>query len=233
MKNILVIGANGTVGRGVCSALLAAGHSVIASGRSEQKLAVLKDALLPCGQIETLAGSVASDAQANELCREAMCLAGTLDAVVTSINTPIHTKPLSQFDSNEFAEQLRDNLVVHFTAARTFIPTIANGGTYLAIGGGMADVVVPGYGVMSTVQGGLRNMLRMFAREGRGGPVNIRELLVCSMITPLPDGDKDHPDWLTGLECGRHVLAVIEEPTRFPGPILALGSRQQIGQPEP
>lgn len=233
MKNILVIGANGNVGRGVCSALLSAGHRVIASGRSRQKLAALKDALLSCGQIETLVGSVASDAKANELCRKAMRLAGTLDAVVTSINMPIHTKPLSQFDSNEFAEQLRGNLVVHFTAARTFIPSIADGGTYLAIGGGMADVVIPGYGIASTVQGGLRNMMRMIARESRGGPVNIRELLLCSMITPLPDGDKDHPDWLTGLECGRHARAVIEEPARFPGPILALRSRQQVGQPEP
>lgn len=232
MKNILVIGASGNVGQGVCLALLAAGHRVIASSRSAQKLAALKNMLAACGRIEMLTGSVASDAEANELCRGAIRLAGTLDAVVTSINTPIDIKPLLQFGTDEFAEQLRGNLVVHFTAARTFIPAIANGGTYLAIGGGMADIVVPTYGIASTVQGGLRNMLRMIAREGRGGPVNIRELLLCSFITPLPDGDKEHPDWLTGGECGRHALAVIEEPARFPGPILALRSKHQVGQPE-
>ena len=45
------------------------------------------------------------------------------------------------------------------------------------------------------------------------------------------EGEANARDVRSG-EVGAHVRAVIEQPDVFPGPILVLKSRKQIGQPE-
>lgn len=62
MKSALIIGASGDVGFGITGALLDAGHRVIASSRSPDHAAHLKFKIGACGKLETLTGSVATDA---------------------------------------------------------------------------------------------------------------------------------------------------------------------------
>ena len=233
MKNILVIGATGDVGQGICVALLDAGCRVIGSSRSAQNLDALKKRISSHGSMDILPGSVATEAEATALCDAAKTLAGTLDGVVTSVNSRVGKLPLIQRKPDEIAAHLQGNLIPHFIAARTFIPAIVDGGMYLAIGGGMADMIVPGNGLSTITQGAQRNMLRMIAREARGGPVKIRELLLYSHITGESNRIGADPAWFTDEECGRHVVAVLNQPDLFPGPVLALKSREQVGKPEP
>ena len=40
------------------------------------------------------------------------------------------------------------------------------------------------------------------------------------------------PAWLTDVEVGRHVCAVLADPAAFPDPVTALKSRDQVGRPE-
>ena len=233
MKNVLVIGATGDVGQGICAELITSGYRVIGTSRSAHNLEALKERLLARGSMDTLPSSVATESEAKVLCDAAKNLAGTLDCVINSLSHRMSRKPLLQHEPEDIASHLQGNLIPHFIAAKTFIPAIADGGMYLAIGGGMAELIIPGNGLPTITQGGQRNMLRMIAREARGGPVMIRELLLYSHITGESNRDKADPVWFTDEECGRHVVAVLRRPDLFPGPILALKSREQVGKPEP
>lgn len=234
MKNVLVIGATGDVGQGVCGELMQAGWRVIAAGRSAPKLEALKSRLAAQGNLEYVTGDVSTESGAAAMRDAALKLAGTLDAVVTTVN-PEKTAPapIMERTADELTELLRANIVAHFIAAKTFIPVIAKGGMYLSIGGGMADFIVPGMGVTNICQAGQRNLFRILAREARGGPVHIRELLLVSMIAGESNRSKAEPTWLTDQDCGRHVAAVLAQPEVFAGPILAVRSREQVGKPEP
>ncbi len=233
MKNVLVIGATGDVGQGICAALLDSGYRVIGAGRSLEKLDALKKRLLSHGSMAILPGSVSTEADAKLLCNAAKQMIETLDCVITSVNLKLGRMPLLQRNPEDLSTHLQGNLIPHFIAAKTFIPSITDGGTYLAIGGGMADMIVPGNGLATIAQAGQRNMLRMIAREARGGPVQIRELLLYSPITGESNRVGADPAWFTDDECGRHVVAVLSQPDLYPGPILALKSKDQVGKPEP
>mgnify|MGYP006294562735 CR=1 FL=1 len=232
-KNILVIGATGDVGQGICQVLMGAGHRVLGVSRTLKNLEAARDRLAAHGKLECLAGSVATEAEARALCDQARARLGRLDAVVTTVNTKNDKRPIRERTAEDIIAHLQGNLIPHFVAAKVFIPAIEAGGMYLSIGGGMAEVIIPGNGLATTAQGAQRNMLRMFAREDRGGPVLIRELLLYSHITGESNRAGADPAWFTDEECGRHVLAVLSEPDKFPATVLALKSREQVGLPEP
>ena len=56
--------------------------------------------------------------------------------------------------------------------------------------------------------------------------------MVVSMVNGESKRDRAEPDWLTDVEVGRHVCAILDAPGAFPGPILQLKSRDQVGRPE-
>ena len=233
MKNVLVIGATGDVGQGICRALLGAGHRVVGASRNLVNLEALKKRLAHHGSLDLVPGSVASVSEARDLLDKVKRLVGKLDCVITTVNQKTGKKPLIERDPEDLKKHLEANLIPHFIAAQIFIDAIEAGGMYLSIGGGMADFIVPGNGLGAVAQAAQRNMFRMISREARGGPVLIRELLLYSHITGESNRVGADPAWFTDIECGRHVLAIMSDPDKFPGPILGLKAKEQVGQPEP
>lgn len=233
MTNVVVIGATGDVGQGICSVLMSHGYSVTGVSRSLHNLEAVKKRLAPVGTLQVLEGSVGTEEDAQALCERLRQSVGKLHCVVTTVNVKKGKLPLIQRTADEIVTHLRENLVPQFIAAKVFIPVMEAGGVYLSIGGGMADFIVPGNGLATMVQAAQRNMIRMISREARGGPVMIRELLLYSHITGESNRQGADPAWFTDEECGRHVHAIISQPDLFPGPILALKSKDQAGKPEP
>jgi len=74
-------------------------------------------------------------------------------------------------------------------------------------------------------------MYRGFARERQCG-AGLRELMIISMVNGVSKREQARPEWVTDEDVGRHVCAVIATPDQFPGPILQLRSREQVGQPD-
>jgi NAD(P)-dependent dehydrogenase (short-subunit alcohol dehydrogenase family) len=232
MKNVLVIGATGDVGQGICQVLMSAGHRVVGVSRNRSNLDSVRKRLESVGALECIEGSVESVGAAKMLCDRALAHMGHFDCVVTTVNSKMGKMPLIERQPEELVKNLQGNLVPHFVAAKVFIPAVKEGGIYLSIGGGMADFIVPGNGLSAVSQAAQRNMIRMIAREARGGPVLIKELLLYSHITGESNRVGADPAWFTDEECGRHVLAVITDPDTFSGTVLALKSREQVGLPE-
>ncbi len=231
MKNIVVIGATGDVGRGIVAALLSAGQQVAGVARNAQRLAALAAKLGASPRFHGIAGSLASDASAATTLRTVQSKLARLDAVVVTVNTPRQPAPLTSYASEQFAALIGGDLVTHFTAARCFVPALAAGGIYVGIGGGSCDFVLHDGVPQSVAQAGLRMLYRGLAHEYRDQEVHIRELIIASVVNGVSTRAFADPSWVTEQEIGAQVTAIIERPTAFPGPILRIARRDASGQP--
>jgi NAD(P)-dependent dehydrogenase (short-subunit alcohol dehydrogenase family) len=228
-RGVLLVGATGTVGRGIARSMAAAGWRVTAVGRDAERLAQVAQ-IAP--DIATVAGSVASDADAATLAGVLRDSGAPFDAIVTAVNLPLAPVALLDCPADQLLDVLQGNLVSHLCAARALLPLLAAGGRYVGIGGGMADFTFPGLGPVSICQAAQRNMFRFLAMEGEERGASVVELMLYSNIVDPVDEDAASPRDIRADEVGEHVRAVIERPEEFAGPILALKSRKQVGQPQ-
>jgi len=228
-RNVLVIGASGDVGQGIVRVALRDGWGVVAAARTMDRLAGRlaepRPGLAFCtGDLSTQEGAIA-------LWEGAMAAAGSIDAVVVSVNAPVRTAPLAQWSAEDIAALFAANLLTHFVATRVMLPRLPASGLFIGIGGGTADFLLPGMAPLSIVQAGLRMFYRGAARE-IAGPAQVRELIINSMVNGPDKRAVARPEWLTDDDVGAHVCAILADPSVFPGPILQLHSRDQVGKPE-
>jgi NAD(P)-dependent dehydrogenase (short-subunit alcohol dehydrogenase family) len=228
-RTLLVIGAAGDVGQGIAAASLASGHRVIAAGRNEEKLARLA-ARHADEDLAIVVGDIGSEAGATALWKKAAASVRRIDAVAVSVGSVGNVQALMDWSAPALLESISSNLLVHFIAAKTFIPRLPEDGIFIGIGGGTADFIIPKMIHMSMSQAALRMMYRGLAREYRGG-AKIHELMIVSMVNGESTRNIAKPEWVTDLEVGRHICAILDDPERFPEPILQLKSRAQVGSP--
>ena len=227
-KRLLVIGAAGDVGQGVVAAVLDAGHAVAAAGRSSGKLDAIA-ARHPGAAISVVAGDVSTVDGAAKLFADASAALGGVDAVVVSVNAPAAPAPILGMDDAGLADVFAANVLTHFNAAKAILPRLAPNAIFIGIGGGMADFAPPQMAHVSMTQAALRMVYRGLSRETKKtGPI-VKELMVVSMVNGESKRDIAEADWLTDLEIGRHVCAVLSDPSSFPDAILKLTSREQVG----
>jgi NAD(P)-dependent dehydrogenase (short-subunit alcohol dehydrogenase family) len=179
-----------------------------------------------------VAGDVSSLQGAEDLWQAAQEPFSGLDAVVISVNAPNVARQLIDWSSQELADLFASNLLVHHNVIKAMSPKLAPDGVLVGIGGGTADFILPQMAHLSIMQAAQRMMYRGFAKERPGGP-RICELMLISMIAGSRKRDVAEDHWITDVEVGEHVCAIIGDPAAFPGPILRLESREQIGRPEP
>jgi NAD(P)-dependent dehydrogenase (short-subunit alcohol dehydrogenase family) len=228
-RTAVILGATGTVGRGIVRRLHASGWNVIAVARDEGKLASLASEV---GGLTVISGSVDGDELAAASAASVSQVTSRIDAVVTAINIPPTTIRLLDSPTETLVDTFRGNVVTHLCAARAFLPLLSPGGRYVGIGGGMADFTFSGLGPVSMCQAAQRNLFRFLALETEGRDVSVVELMLFSNIVDPADDASASPREIRADEVGEHVRAVIEQPSVFPGPILVLKSRKQVGQAE-
>ncbi len=229
-ERLLVIGAAGDVGQGIVSAALTSGRRVVAAGRDRNKLARI--AALHAGKpLEYVVGDIATEAGAAALWQESATRFGEVDAVVVSVNAPTRPQPLMESSAASLAQMLASNLLPHFIAAKAFIPRLAQTGLLIGIGGGTADFIIPGLSHISVCQAAERMLYRGLWRERQAG-AEVRELMISSMVNGVSNRDRAKPQWLTDIEVGRHVCAILDAPGQFPDPVIQLRSREDVGRPQ-
>ncbi len=231
MERTAVVGASGDVGRGIVAQLLGMGRPVVAVGRSSEALAQLVREFGAGSALTVCEGDV-SDAISAKSLAETLSKDGGIRDVVVSVNGPSRAKPLAEMDGKFLIDVFTQNVLPHFEAAKAFIPTMRPGTTYLSIGGGMADFIVHGMAAVSMAQAAQRNLFRSLQIEPLKPDVRVLELMLCSMIAGKRTVGIAKPGWITADEVGSHVCAVLADATAYPGPILKLRSRAQVGSPE-
>lgn len=231
MKTVLVVGASGDVGRGVCAVMAEAGWQVIASARNGAKL---EEAVSETGSghIVVVSGDLSSAEGAAQLWRDAQAMVGRVDAVVVATSAPLTQCALLDMEPAQLLATMQTNVMTHFHAARSFIPQLAPDGVFIGIGGGTADFLMPKGAHISMAQAALRMMYRGLAKEtAKVGPA-VRELMIVSMVNGASRRAVADPAWVTDRDVGNHVLAILKSPDSFPGPVLTLQSREQAGHPD-
>lgn len=231
MANIVVIGATGDVGHGIVAVLLDRGHRVAAVARTEARLRALHAELGAPERLHVVPGSLGSDAEADRARDAAGAALPALDGVVVAVNAPRRRAALASLASPEFRDAIGADLVTHFAAVRAFAPALAPGGVYVGIGGGAADFVLAGAAHLSVAQAGLRMLYRALAHELGPGGVELKELIVASVVNGASTRHGADPAWVTDREIGAQVAAMIEDPGAFPAPIWRIGRRGADGRP--
>ena len=219
---ILVVGATGDVGLGIVSAALASGRSVVAAGRSVEKLGELA-AEQASDRIAIAVGDLSSEAGAAALWDEAAARFGSIDAVVVAVNAPNRLQPLIEMNIEDLSRIAEANLFTHFIAAKTFLPRLPDDGIFIGIGGGTADFIVPRMTPVSMMQAALRMMYRGFARERKDG-ARLRELMIVSMVNGSPNG-------LPRLRSGAMSARSSTGRTNFPGRSLRWPGANRLAVP--
>jgi len=231
MEIAVVVGATGDVGTGVVAALLKGGFQVIAVGRSQDRLDDLKAFLGSPRDLRSLVGSVASEDAAQAIAQKVLAV-GQPSAVVVTINGKPVAMPLPELTASDLMQTFRENVAPHLVAAKTLIPILSDGGVYLGIGGGMADLTFPGMTAISAAQAAQRSLFRYLATDPAYGNSHVRELILYSMIAGRSKTGVAQAHWISADEVGTHVTTILSDPKSFEGPILTLKSRKQVGQPE-
>lgn len=222
-----IIGATGTVGRGIARVLDRAGWAITAIGRDEAKLAALNAEL--GGRAQLVVGSVANDASAMRTAADARAHGAPFNAVITTINRPLSLQPAFDMSGETLLDFFRENVVTHHCAAKAFLPLLADAGRYVGLGGGMADATVPGLVGVSVCQAAQRNLFRFLAQEAADRGASVVELMLYSHIVDPADEATSDPRRIRADEVGEHLLAMLLHPEAFPGPVLTLKSRKQVG----
>lgn len=226
-STVLVIGASGEVGEGIVGALLASGRRVVGAGRSRTGLDALAARLGHPDALSCITGSLEGDAAAEALAVSA----GGISAVVVSVNSLREPSRLAEIDSTAMGELLKGDLLSHYAGIRCFLPRLPADGAFIGIGGGSADFILDGGVYMSMAQAALRNLYRGHAHERGEDRPALRELIVASVIAGRKHGDNVDPRWVTPLEVGEQVVAMIESPDKFSGPIWRISRRDASGRP--
>jgi NAD(P)-dependent dehydrogenase (short-subunit alcohol dehydrogenase family) len=226
MGRLLVIGAGGDVGRGVVEAALSAGHEVVAAGRRLDTLATHVER-----GADIMTGDLSTEQSALTLWHAAQAPFGGIDAVIISVTAPGVSQPLADWTAAGLRALIFDNLLTHFNALKMMLPRLPQSGIFVGIGGGTADVIIPGMSHLSMMQAAQRMMYRGFAREETSG-VALKELMLVRMVSGASNRQNAKADWLLDVEVGQHICAILADRERFKGTILKLTSRGQVGRPE-
>ena len=149
---ILVVGATGTIGSAVATALAAA-HEVVRASHGSTELTV--------------------DLGDRESIRALYDRVGKVDAVVCAAGNA-RFRPLAELTDEDFAFSLGNKLMGQVDLVRLGFDHVLDGGSITLTGGVLARSPMPGSAVVSLVNAGLEGFVRAAALEApRGIRVNV------------------------------------------------------------
>lgn len=211
---VVVLGGSGGVGRGIVRELLAAGHTVVAVGRSEEHLASLVEAVGDNNGLTLLRGSVATDEDASKLVADLKALDRQPLAVVASISGDISSARILDQPGSFLQRVLQEDVVTHFIAARHLLPMLAENereALYLLLSGPAAECTWAGYGHLSVAASALRMLTLVVREEAKDLPVQVRQLQICTPVRTGRFGACECPEWLAPEDVGREVVRLIRD----------------------
>lgn len=226
MRQLVVVGATGDVGRGIICEALTRGWRVTGVARSARGLRLLAEKF-SSPRFTPISASLSRQFDREELLVQTRV--SEADGVVVAVNAPFRPRTMLEWEVDEFVDMFTSNLLPHFIAASAFIGALPPGALYLAVGGGTADFVLPRNGHMSIVQSAQRMMIRALAREEHGRRLHIKELIIASMVNGASSRERAEATWLTDAEIGRYICDVVANPSGFSGTILTL-NREELDE---
>jgi len=149
---VMLIGATGTIGRAIATAL-SPRHEVIAISRHTEPLRL--------------------DISSAQSVRALFSAAGSVDAVISATGAA-RFKPLAQLEDEDFAFSLQNKLMGQVNVVREGLQKVREGGVIVVTSGILSRLPAPGSAAISLVNAGLEGFVRAAALEAtRGVRVNV------------------------------------------------------------
>jgi NAD(P)-dependent dehydrogenase (short-subunit alcohol dehydrogenase family) len=212
---LLVAGATGSAGGWIVAGALERGATVVAVGRSKEKLAALADrfdsdqqARLHPVQCDLSTLDDAAPA------RDSIAASGLrINAAVAALGRWWEGTALLEMPMSQWQTVLSENLTAHFVAAQTFAPILdpAADPCYVTMAGVAALKAVASSGAVSVTGAAQQMLLRVLAAESAGSGVRFHQLLITTPVVSPDDGAtrREHGDWILGPEVAWHVARIL------------------------
>ncbi|MGW3149508.1 SDR family NAD(P)-dependent oxidoreductase [Streptomyces sp. NPDC001177] len=166
-RTVVVAGATGGIGEGMTLALLRQGASVVATSRSEERLAGLA-AYAEVADSGTLITHTVNAGDADSAAvRDQLSAHGALDGAVIAIGdwgSPERTGILDTSDA-EWQEMIASNLTSHFHALRALTPLLSPGGALVHLSGFSAEIPYPFAALVGATNAAKKSLVRALTAE--------------------------------------------------------------------
>ncbi|MDP4332653.1 SDR family NAD(P)-dependent oxidoreductase [Curtobacterium sp. A7_M15] len=213
-STVVVVGGSGGVGEGVVRSTLAAGATVIATGRDGARLDALAARLATAGLPGHLHTRVL-DAMRPTLDGDVAAIAhefGAFDGVVVSLASwgDQGRKPALALDDDEWQRLLDGNLTSVFRVFRAFLPEISASGVLMQLNGMSADIPFPGSAGVALSAAATKSLsLTLDAELGGRGPRIVQLVLGVIRTRARQTAGIDDPRWIDATQVGDHVAHLV------------------------
>jgi NAD(P)-dependent dehydrogenase (short-subunit alcohol dehydrogenase family) len=209
---VLVLGATDGLGVGLVEAGLEAGYPVIAVSDDREELEALRDRFATRGKISTLAGSVATEGEAESLVTSLRELPVAPVVAIVNLAVQCERGRLLEHDAGFLERVLQREVIPHMNAARHLLGLLAESGRcarYLVMGGPHADTSWVGYGHHSIAAAATRMLVRALRRETDDSPVRVQQLVVGKPVRTEQNARCACPEWPDALTVGRYAVKML------------------------
>jgi short-subunit dehydrogenase len=202
-KNVLVIGATGTIGRQTAKMLAASGANIFITGRNSEKLeATAAELKLPANRV--FVSDITNHAQTEQVAAAIHAQVAAIDILVIISGIGI-IKPLETLTVEDFEKTLSVNLTGPFVILKHFLPAMKaqKKGLIINIPGILGKVTMAGAAAYSASKYGLTGRMQSIREELKRTEIRITNLFL---------GGVDSAFWDTiDLRVQRDKMIVAEE----------------------
>jgi short-subunit dehydrogenase len=205
-KNILLVGATGSIGSKTAKLLAGSGANLFLAGRNKDKLAeVARECAVPREQ--TFGLDLSNPAQVNQLKEKYFSRFAVIDILINAAGVGI-IKPVDTLSEADFMQSLHENLFAPFLLVKSFLPAMKELKTGLVINipGVLGKVPMAGAAAYSASKYGLVGMMQSIREELKRTDIRITNLFL---------GGVDSAFWDTiDLKVQREKMIKAEEAAR-------------------
>jgi 2-hydroxycyclohexanecarboxyl-CoA dehydrogenase len=206
-KVAIVTGGTGGIGKGIAAQLAARGATVVISGRSAEKAAVVLDELRRSGAtVDFVPGDVRSKTDMDALATETAHRYGGIDIVVANAGgndaearSPEVRGPFASIDLARVAGVVAENTLAKLFPVQAALPWLRKrgAGSVIFVTSEGGRVPTPGQTAVSTFAGGLIRASKVIARELARARIRVN----CVCVTVV----RDSPSWEAVFGAGSTV----------------------------
>lgn len=213
-RTVVVLGGSGGVGEGVVASALAAGATVIATGRDRSRLDALAGRLQADGLGQRLQTRLL-DAMSEHLDQDVANLAGEFgpfDGAIVSVASwgGQGRKAALDLTDKEWQDLLDGNLTSVFRLFRAFLPHVAAGGALMQLNGLSADLPFPGSAGVALSAAATKSLTVTLAAELNGQGPRVHQLVLGVVRTRARQRvGIDDPRWIDATQIGAHVAHLV------------------------
>jgi NADP-dependent 3-hydroxy acid dehydrogenase YdfG len=177
-KNILVVGATGSIGSRVAKQLIASGANVFLAGRNIEKLAAVANEL-NVSEEKTFSLDISNPEQVTALKEKYFAAFTSIDILVNAAGVGI-IKPVESLTETDFLRSLNYNLYGPFLLVKTFLPAMkeVKKGLIINIPGVLGKVPMAGAAAYCASKYGLVGMMQSIREEIKRTDIRITNIFM-------------------------------------------------------